>query len=83
MIIDSHQHFWKYNPIDHSQISDDMAVIRKDFLPEDLKQVYHKNNIDGCVAVKADQTLEETNFLLELANKYQFIKGARMSRFKK
>ncbi|WP_343328581.1 amidohydrolase family protein [Polaribacter staleyi] len=75
MVIDSHQHFWKYEPVKHSWIDDDMKVIRKDFLPADLQKVYQQNNIDGCVAVQADQTLEETDFLLDLADKNDFIKG--------
>ena len=75
MIIDAHQHFWKYSPINHAWIDDNMSVIRKDFLPSDLKKVYETNHIDGCVAVQADQTLEETDFLLELANENDFIKG--------
>lgn len=75
MIIDSHQHFWKYNPEKHSWIDDDMSVIRRDFLPSDLKTVYDDNGIDGCVAVQADQTLIENEFLLNLASKNNFIKG--------
>lgn len=75
MRIDSHQHFWKYNTESHSWIDDDMAVIRKDFLPKDLKIIYNENNIDGCVAVQADQTIEETEFLIDLATKNDFIKG--------
>lgn len=73
--IDSHQHFWKYSTENHSWIDDEMAVIRRDFLPEDLKVVYQENNIDGCVAVQADQTLEETDFLVDLAKQHNFIKG--------
>ncbi|MUH35213.1 amidohydrolase [Zobellia amurskyensis] len=75
MTIDSHQHFWRYEPVKHSWIDDSMAVIRKDFLPEDLQKVYQENEIDGCVAVQADQTLEETDFLLDLAKQNDFIKG--------
>lgn len=75
MIIDSHQHFWKYEPTKHAWIDDEMAVIRKDFLPNHLQKVYQENGIDGCVAVQADQTLLETDFLLELSNEFDFIKG--------
>jgi len=75
MTIDSHQHFWKYEPVKHSWIDDDMASIRKDFLVEDLQKVYKENSIDGCIAVQADQTLEETDFLIDLASKNSFIKG--------
>ncbi len=73
--IDSHQHFWHYNPIKHAWIDDEMAAIRKDFLPEDLAPVLLENNIAGCVAVEANQTEAETNFLLQVANQNQFIKG--------
>lgn len=75
MIIDSHQHFWKYEPIKHDWIDDAMSVIRKDFMPSDLQKVYAENGIDGCVAIQADQTLEETDFLLDLAENNNFIKG--------
>jgi L-fuconolactonase len=75
MIIDSHQHFWIYEAEKHAWIDDDMKVIRKDFMPEDLKLVYKNNGIDGCVAVEADQTLAQTDFLLDLAEKNDFIKG--------
>jgi L-fuconolactonase len=75
MIIDSHQHFWQYEPIKHEWIDDSMALIRMDFMPNDLKPVYEQNNIAGCVAVQADQTLKETDFLLDLSAKNDFIKG--------
>ncbi|NAS12306.1 amidohydrolase family protein [Poritiphilus flavus] len=75
MIIDSHQHFWKYDPVKHSWINDEMAVIRKSFMPEDLKLVYAENGVDGCVAVQADQSLDETDFLLGLAKENEFIRG--------
>lgn len=75
MTIDAHQHFWKYDPVRHSWIGDDMAVIKRDFLPTDLEKVYAANDIAGCVAVQADQSEAETTFLLELAATYTFVKG--------
>ena len=75
MVIDSHQHFWKYEPVKHDWIDDEMSVIRRDFSPSDLTKVYQENSIDGCVAVQADQTLEETDFLIDLASNNNFIKG--------
>ncbi len=75
MTIDSHQHFWKYDADKHAWIDDNMSAIRRDFLPEDLAKVYTENGIEGCVAVQADQTLEETDFLLDLARDTDFIKG--------
>jgi L-fuconolactonase len=75
MTIDSHQHFWKYDPVNYSWIDDNMSVIRKDFMPSDLKKVYNENAVDGCVAVQAEQNLEQTDFLLKLASENDFIKG--------
>lgn len=73
--IDSHQHFWKYHPVKDSWIADNMSIIQRDFLPEDLKPILQQNDIQGCVAIQADQSEEETHFLLELARNNDFIKG--------
>jgi len=73
--IDTHQHFWHYQPEKHGWINDEMAVIRKDFLPGDLEPVLKENNIAGSIAVQADQTEQETDFLLALSAKNKFIKG--------
>lgn len=75
MKIDSHQHFWKYDPQTHAWITPEMARIRKDFLPDDLLPVLQANGMDGCVVVQVDQSEVETNYLLELADHYSFIKG--------
>ena len=75
MIIDSHQHFWNYDPIKDAWIDASMKVIRRDFLPKDLKPLLDKNGIDGCIAVQADQSENETDFLLSCALKNKFIKG--------
>ena len=75
MIIDSHQHFWKYDPVRDAWIDTSMDSIRKDFLPEDLLPILKANKIDGCIAVQADQSETETEFLLQCAEKNPFIKG--------
>ena len=75
MQIDTHQHFWKFDPVRDGWITKEMSVIQRDFLPEDLQPLLKKNNFDGCIAVQADQSEKETNFLLELAKQNDFIKG--------
>ena len=75
MIIDSHQHFWNYNPVRDVWIDKSMEIIKKDFLPKDLKPILIQNGVDGCVAIQADQSEEETKFLLACAEKNSFIKG--------
>jgi len=73
--IDAHQHFWKYDPVIHSWITDEMPAIKKDFLPHDLKPLLEQHNFNGCVAVQADQSEKETQFLIDLAKENDFIKG--------
>lgn len=75
MKIDAHQHFWQFDPIRDAWIDDSMQVIRGDFLPEDLNPLLAANGMDGCVAVQADQSEKETDFLLKLAAQNDFIKG--------
>jgi len=74
-VIDSHHHFWRYNAEDFGWIGDDMASIRRDFLPEDLAKEMKAAKVDGVVTVQARQSLEETRWLLELARKNHFIRG--------
>jgi L-fuconolactonase len=73
--LDSHQHFWNYNPIRDNWITEEMEVIRHDFLPSDLEPLLDANGIQGCVAVQADQSEAETDFLLGLASEHDFIQG--------
>lgn len=75
MKIDAHHHFWKYHPAKDAWITEDMKVIQRDFMPEDLEPVLLQYHFDGCIAVQADQSEQETLFLLELASQYDFIKG--------
>lgn len=75
MRIDAHQHFWKFDPVRDSWITDDMAVIKKDFLPGDFQLVLGKNGFAGSVVVQADQSEAENEFLLNHSSHYDFIKG--------
>jgi L-fuconolactonase len=75
MNIDSHHHFWKYSAAEYGWIDDAMAVLRRDFLPDDLKREIAHADIHGVVSVQARQSVEETEWLLSLAEKNDFIKG--------
>ncbi len=69
MKIDSHQHFWRYDVARDGWITDAMAVLKRDFLPEQFAEECAANGIDASVAVQADQSENETVFLLDLAKK--------------
>jgi len=73
MKIDTHQHFWKYNNRDYVWMSAGMDRLRKNHLPSDLLPLMGTAGITGTVAVQARQCLEESTWLLQLADEYPFI----------
>lgn len=75
MKIDSHQHFWNYNSNEYGWISNDMEILQKDYLPDQLKTELLSIGFEGSVAVQARQSLAETQWLLTLADQHSFIKG--------
>jgi L-fuconolactonase len=75
LVIDAHHHFWRYSAEEYDWINDDMAVLRRNFLPDDLIVELASAKVDGVVTVQARQTLEETRWLLELAKTCSAIRG--------
>jgi L-fuconolactonase len=75
MHIDSHQHFWSYSATDYPWIGAGMGRLARDYLPTDLAALAAAAGIGGTVAVQARQTLEETRWLLELADRHPLIRG--------
>lgn len=75
MTIDSHQHFWRYDAARDAWITAAMSLLKRDFLPEELEHECDANGIDGSIAVQADQSEEETLFLLELAGRNKRVVG--------
>ena len=73
--IDAHQHFWKFDPIRDTWITDEMSLLRKDFLPKDLDPLLTKNGFDGCITIQSDQSENENIFQLANGEGYDFIKG--------
>ena len=75
MRIDAHQHFWNYDPVRDAWITPQMSVLKRNYLPADLSPELARNGIAGTIAVQADQSENETAFLLELAESHSFIVG--------
>lgn len=74
MRIDSHQHFWRYSAEQYPWIQPAWPI-QRDFLPPDLSPLLHQAGLEGCIAVQARQSLEESRWLLELADQSPIIKG--------
>ena len=75
MRIDAHQHFWRYHADDYPWMDADMEVLRRDWLPQDLRPLLEEQRIDACIAVQARASEDETDFLLMLATQYPWIAG--------
>lgn len=75
MRIDAHQHFWRYTTDEYGWIDESMAMLRRDFLPAESAREMSAAGWHACVAVQARQTLEETRWLLALADAHPTIAG--------
>jgi L-fuconolactonase len=73
--IDAHHHLWRYTAGEYGWIEDAMGALRRDFLPEDLMAEMRVAGVAGAVAVQARQTIEETRWLLALAEGCEAIRG--------
>lgn len=75
MRIDSHQHFWKFDPVRDEWIDNSMSAIQRDFYPENLEVELLANGMAGSIAVQSDQSPAENEFHLDLARQHKFIRG--------
>ncbi len=75
MRLDAHVHLWRYNEREYPWITEPMAAIRRDFMPSDWREVAEPLGFEGFIAVQARQSLEETQWLLELADEHPQIHG--------
>jgi L-fuconolactonase len=66
--IDAHHHLWHYTPEEYEWISEEMMLLRRDFLRNDLRAALRSANVDATIAVQARQTVEETQWLLACAD---------------
>ncbi len=75
MYLDSHVHVWELSRGDYTWISPDNPILFQDRLPSQLEPLLSKHNVAGIVLVEAASTVEETEYMLELAERYSWIQG--------
>jgi L-fuconolactonase len=75
MRIDTHQHYWRYEPADFPWIDDRLAVLRRDFGPSDVAASMAAAGFDAAIAVQARQTPDETASLLAFADRHPLVAG--------
>lgn len=76
-IIDSHQHFWQHSlPFDYAwQDGPEMAPIRRDYLPADLKPQIDAVGVERTIFVQTQHNTAENDWVLQLAAENDFIAG--------
>jgi L-fuconolactonase len=75
MIVDSHQHFWRVGRFDYPWMSPEVGVLCRDYLPPALEPILSRNGVEQTILVQASNSLEETRWLLSLADQNRFIGG--------
>jgi L-fuconolactonase len=75
LIIDSHQHFWQVGRFDYPWMTPEVELLCRDYLPETLEPILQRNDVAQTVLVQASNSIEETQWLLELADENPFIAG--------
>lgn len=73
--IDSHHHFWKFDPVVHAWIDQSMQTIQRDFMPDDFEPLLKAHDLDGSVVVQVNQSKADNDFQLAIAHKHEFVKG--------
>ena len=75
MRIDAHQHFWDLERFEYPWMPPAPSPLAFSFLPQHLRPILKRNKFDGSVVVQAHTSLEETEWLLDLASANEFILG--------
>ncbi len=73
--LDAHQHFWALERGDYRWLTPALAPLYREFRPQDLSPRLTANGIDGTILVQAAPTVAETEYLLTLADRNEFIRG--------
>ena len=74
-IVDSHHHFWDITRLDYSWMPPGESIVRRNYLPADLRPHLQASGVSGTVLVQAHQSLDEADFLLETASTTDFVAG--------
>ena len=74
-LIDAHQHLWVMSERAYDWIEPSYGVIYDDFTPERLAPQIAPAGVTGTVLVQAADTYEDTFYMLDVAHKYDIVRG--------
>lgn len=73
--VDAHQHFWQPARGDYDWMPVDEPLLARSYAPKDLASHLADAGIDRTILVQAAATVEETEYMLGLADATEFIAG--------
>lgn len=74
-MIDAHQHFWQVGRFDYPWMSEDLGVLYRDYLPNELAPILKQHHVTQTILVQASNSIAESRWLLKLAAENSFIAG--------
>lgn len=74
-IIDSHHHFWDLGKFKYDWMPNEPNILLRNYLPDDLVPILKHNGVSGTILIQAHQSIEEAEFLLDLAKNNCYIHG--------
>ncbi|HEY9422628.1 MAG TPA: amidohydrolase family protein, partial [Thermoanaerobaculia bacterium] len=74
-IVDSHQHFWSLSAPWFDWPTPDLKPIYRDYAPSDLRSRIEAAGVSKTVIVQVAPKLEDTNFILDIADRTDFVAG--------
>jgi L-fuconolactonase len=73
--LDAHQHFWHPQRGDYDWMPKDNATLHRAYTPADLAPLLARSGVVGTVLVQAAASVEETEYMLGLADATDSVKG--------
>jgi L-fuconolactonase len=74
--IDAHHHLWHYKRGKSAFLdAEEYSAIQRDYKARELGDLIEEHGVDSTVVVQAEETLEETCFMLTEAERHAFIKA--------
>ena len=74
-IIDTHIHVWNFNKAEYDWLKNDESILKRTYHIEEIEAERKAIGITGGVLVQATNNVQDTDWMLEVANKTDWVNG--------
>ena len=74
-IIDTHVHVWNFNKAKYNWLDGNTTILNRNYDLEEIEEERIKTGITDGILVQAANNFEDTDWMLEVANDHDWIKG--------